>query len=71
MVMKYGNAFGKTDLTAHSLRHSFGTHLFNKTKNIRGVQKALGHTSIETTQIYTHIFDDDDVRLIDEAFETQ
>ncbi|UOE58017.1 tyrosine recombinase XerS [Cytobacillus oceanisediminis] len=68
MVMKYAKAYGK-DMTPHSLRHSFGTYLFKKTKNIRGVQKALGHESMETTQIYTHMFEDDDRDLIDQAFE--
>ncbi|MED2163921.1 tyrosine-type recombinase/integrase [Bacillus thuringiensis] len=51
------------------MRHSFGTNVFKKTKNIRGVQEALGHSSINTTQIYTHMFEDDERELIDEVFE--
>lgn len=70
MVMKYAKAYGK-NLTAHGLRHSFGTFLFQETKDIRGVQEALGHSSMETTQIYTHMFEDDSRRLIDEAFRTK
>lgn len=68
MVMKYAKMYGR-HLTAHGLRHSFGTFLFKVTKDIRGVQEALGHSSMETTQIYTHMFEEDSRRLIDEAFE--
>jgi integrase/recombinase XerD len=41
----------------HTLRHTFATDLLSKTSNIRIVQKALGHQSIVTTTIYTHIVD--------------
>lgn len=43
----------------HMLRHTFGTDLYGQTKDIRMVQKALGHANIQTTTIYTHIIDDD------------
>ena len=68
MIMKYAQAYGRPKLTAHILRHSFGTNVFNKTKNIRGVQELLGHSSSTTTEVYTHIFDDDKVTIIDEVF---
>lgn len=43
----------------HHLRHTFGTTVYNKTKNIRVTQQLLGHSSPTTTQIYAHTIDSD------------
>ena len=60
MIKKYALKAGiHKNISTHTLRHTFGTDLLRATKNIRLVQKALGHSDLSTTMIYTHIVDDE------------
>ncbi len=60
MVKRIGEQAGiSKDVHPHMLRHTFATDLYRETKDIRLVQKALGHSDLSTTMIYTHIVDEE------------
>ncbi len=68
IVKKYARLSGLSrQMTTHTLRHCFATHLLSGGADLRSVQEMLGHVDIATTQIYTHV-DQDRLRNIHKKF---
>ncbi len=67
IVRRYGVRSGRGDLHPHALRHTCATHLLDAGADLRSIQELLGHSSLSTTQRYTHLTVDRLMEVYDRA----